>query len=419
MTKVWSGKYWPSKDVCLYLRRDLTVWWEYDDEQWTQVGELVPSQLEDDGTPTHNLQQFLPLIKDQARAIAARGGSSGAKAMAPRAAPWAPLRSDYVSESEMSVEHRKLLSTSIGVGNIQAAGEHLSNKRLVVDRVGKTMPPRDWLRNDVPGVRERKEEGTTSSGSGEPQQRPAPSSFTCGHALSSFAILLVPPAFLTSPAYTQFPMFSEAPRENYDLEYFRSYPQCVALTVSDWKEHNRALMFGRDTAELANGIGPQSFLLCNTQPWSYATTNAFNETRMIPWSWREMVQAIDDGDASKERNRDREGRPGLSDLEIVVGTGIKEVRLESTANYRRQTRLNTEDRLWTWNFCIMRTNNIYCRLHPERDDNLIHYIEGRCSDEPAYIPRSGPGHSDGFGTGETPHSTTHKKLKFDLSRTLA
>ena len=366
--------------------------------------------MEDDGTPTHNLQQFLPCIKDKARTLAARGGSSGAKAMAPRAAPWAPLRSDYVSESEMS--------SSIWVDNMQAVGERLSNKRLVVDRVGKTMPRRDLLRNDVPGVRERKEEGTTSSGSGEPQQRPAPSSFTCGHALSSFAILLVPPAFegfLTSPAYTQFPMFNEAPRENYDLEYFRSYPQCVALTVSDWKEHNHALTFGRDTAELANGRGPQSFLLSNTQPWVYATTNASNETRMIPWSWREMVQAIDDGDASKERNRDREGRPGLSDLEIVVGTGIKEVRLESTTNCSRQTKLNTGDRLWTWSFCIMRTNDTYCRLHPERDDNILILTEG-CSAEPAYISLSGPGHSDGPGTGETPFSMTHKELKFDLSR---
>ena len=57
--KAWSGEYWPSNDVMLYLYRDRRVWYQTPDEQWHQIGIVSPRDLNEDGVPFDNLQEFL------------------------------------------------------------------------------------------------------------------------------------------------------------------------------------------------------------------------------------------------------------------------------------------------------------------------------------------------------------------------
>ena len=142
------------------------------------------------------------------------------------------------------------------------------------------------------------------------------------------------------------PMWCEDVREIWDLDYFRSFDNGSRM-ITARRYHNHVLKSTRDRAEAL--IGPSqcmSVLLPNDRPYPYAEIEHFENvgqkvgnykcdfSKLTPWSWREMVSAFQDDDASRDRN-EKEIKIRKTCLEIVVtgpegrANGITEVRIEN------------------------------------------------------------------------------------------
>ena len=217
------------------------------------------------------------------------------------------------------------------------------------------------------------------------------------------------------------PMCYEDVRESWDLDYFRNFENASRMLEAR-KYHNHVLKSTRDKAE--DMFGPSQCIsvpLPNDKPYPYAEIEHFpnvgqnvgnykcDYSKLFPWSWREMVSAFQDDDASRDRN-EKEIKIRKTCLEIVVtgpegrARGIMEVRIENdpdSYDHHRHSRArlgNEANKMCVWNFVVFRDDGTCCRLHPDHNTNKCRFDEDRGVKVRTEPPVNGLGRSDGPGT---------------------
>ena len=181
----------------------------------------------------------------------------------------------------------------------------------------------------------------------------------------------------------------------FDLGYFKDYGDFAG----HWKQHNAALKFFRMICERD---GDENFWFSNDGADAVGTIlhddvgteYTFDETKMIPWKWQEMIAQMD-GTSMSDVVCGPEGRSGgLVALSFSRRpNSYDHKRAHAAVNHGR-----TPQNQRIWDFVAHRADGSGIRLHPNWSNTKIetYWIDGH--DTAVAEPAGGPGAFGPSGT---------------------
>ena len=218
----------------------------------------------------------------------------------------------------------------------------------------------------------------------------------------------------------------------YTKEFFQTF-----TVERHWAEHNAALKWFREAAEIAPLNESRPILFSNDYPmmipvikestepdWSFDLAGG----RLVPWTWQSMVAHLDD--PSIECVVDGPfGRAALQTSAVATSSGDQqpgphqrrilgcELAAKDDPDYNRHTNAKQAGVKWNGNanmakcdFMLTRNDGTVCFLHPNWSNNNVEFFEGFQEG----IPDGSDGKHGYFKIAAMRRTCT---LKFDTSKT--
>ena len=205
----------------------------------------------------------------------------------------------------------------------------------------------------------------------------------------------------------------------YHLEYFSQFTEFTG----SYRQHSAALKYFRDEHEDPNRpFESAPLVFSNSQPaavaaviWGHGESWDFDRTRMLQWSWQEMVAQL---------AQDSIGVAVLGEGGRSCGlVGCYLAPRPNSYDHKRHAKLKGEGRpqrdvrLPVWDFVLERSDGTAVRLHPQRSTSFVETFEVEGHAEAVEPPPGGYGGSWGHGTYKHyKQMNTRAPLRFDPNK---
>ena len=191
-----------------------------------------------------------------------------------------------------------------------------------------------------------------------------------------------------------------------------------------YRQHNAALKYFRYLQEDATDpFNPSRMLrFPNDAPVQIATIRwqkgeqwAFDDTKMVTWSWKEMIAQLDETSMRIVVCGKNSRSCGLIGCYIAPrphSYDHKRHKMLFTAEKERR-----EVKLPVWDFVIERSDGTALRLHPQRSTTKVETFRVNGPAEPVEPPSNG--HGGSWGAGAFKHyknAQTELALRFDANK---